>query len=119
MRPGSMHRFAGGASSSAQNHSPFGRSAPLAAFGVGGLLLLGFRRSRTRLWTLMGCLLVAGVLSFATGCGNSSGTTTTTTTTPSGDVPTGSYTLTLTGTSTADSSITASTTLTLTVSAAS
>lgn len=119
MRPGSLHRFAGATgSSSAQNHSPFGGAAPLAAFGVGGLLLLGFRRSRTRLWTLMGCLLLAGVLSFSTGCGHSSGTTTTTTTTTtSNEVPAGTYTLTLTGTSTADSSISATTTLTLTVTA--
>jgi len=113
VRPGGLHRFAGAAGSgSAQNHSPFRGSTPIAAFGLGGLLLFGFRRSRTRLWTLMGCLLVAGVLSFASGCGGSSGTVTPPVT---DEVPAGSYTLTVTGTSTADSSITASTTLTLTV----
>ena len=118
MRPGSQLRFAGAAgSNSAHNRSPFRRSAPLAAFGVGGLLLLGFRRSRTRLGTLMGCLLVAGVLSFANGCGNTSGTAIKTPTNSSNDVPAGTYTLTVTGTSTADSSLTATTTLTLTVTA--
>lgn len=110
MRPGSLHR-------SARSRSPFRGSAPLAAFGVGGLLLLSFRRSRKRLGTLMGCLLVAGVLSFANGCGGSSGTVSKTPTNPSNEVPAGTYTLTVTGTSTADSNITASTTLTVTVTA--
>ncbi len=114
MRPAGLHRFAAATGGSAQKHSPFGGSTPVAAFGLGGLLLLGLRRSRARLWTLMGCVLVAGVLSFANGCGGSSGTATTTTT--SDEAPAGTYTLTVTGTSTTDSSITANTTLTLTVS---
>lgn len=107
-----LSRSAGG---TASNRSPFGGSAPLKAAGLGGLLLLGFRK-RSRILTLLGCLvLTVSIASFTSGCGSNSGTTTTTTTTGSGGIAKGSYTLTVTGTDSATSSIAASTTLTLTV----
>lgn len=108
---------AGTTASSRPPSSPFRRSVPFTA-AVAGFLFLGIRKFRSRAGALLGCLLLVGVLGFATGCGNSSGTnpsnSTTTTTTPA-NVATGTYTLTLTGTDTSNSAITASTQLTLTV----
>lgn len=109
--------FTHSAGSTASNRSPFGGGVPLAAFGLGGILLLGLRRSRSKLGTILGCaLLSVSLAGFAAGCGNSAGTVTNSSTGgTSTQVAKGSYTLTVTGTDTTTSSITASTTLTLTV----
>lgn len=115
MRPG-MHaiEFRGGGGA-AQNRSPFGGGVPVAAAGLGGLLLFGLRR-RSKLWTMLGCLMMAVALGgFASGCGGHSGTGTGTGGGGTTTVAPGSYSLTLQGTDSVNTGITASTNLTLTV----
>lgn len=111
-----IRKFEGGGTT-AENRSPFGGTVPLGAATLGGLLLFGFRRSRSRVWTMLGCLmLMTAVGGFSLGCGSTAGTATTTTTkSTSGTVPAGSYSLAVVGTDSVNSSLTASTNLTLTV----
>lgn len=110
--PGSLVRFGNGGGA-AQNHSPFGGALPIGASALAGVLLFGFRKQRSKLWTMLGCLMLALALGgFASGCGSSNsgggggG---------SNDVPAGSYAITLTGTDSANSSVTTSVNLTLNV----
>jgi subtilase family serine protease len=112
-----VHSFArNGTIASTQDRAPnggqpLGSTIPLSAAALAGVLCLGFRRSRVRMGTLMGCLMLFTTLGLAVGCGSSSGTTTTTST----DVAAGTYTVTLTGTDTTTSAITAATTFSVTV----
>ncbi|MGC2618781.1 MAG: S53 family peptidase [Acidobacteriaceae bacterium] len=101
----------------AANHGPtggqpLGKTIPLGAAALAGLLGFGFRRSRARMWMLMSCLMLFAMVGLTVGCGSSSGSTTTTTST---DVAAGTYTATLTGTDITTSTITAKTTFTVTV----
>ncbi|MGC2300831.1 MAG: S53 family peptidase [Acidobacteriaceae bacterium] len=98
------------------NNRPLGKSIPISAAALAGILFLGFRKSKKAL-SLLSCLLVVAMLGFAAGCGSSNGTSSnsSSTSSTSTDVPTGTYTVTLVGTDTATSTITATTTLTLTV----
>jgi hypothetical protein len=114
-----VHSFAkagGTANRAATEHGPLGRSLPLGAAALAGLVLFGFRRvrqvARSKAWTMLAVLALAAGVGFASGCGSSGGTATTTTTPTSTNVAAGSYTLTVTGTG---SSVTASTTLAVTV----
>lgn len=110
--PGSFVRFGNG-NGAAQNRSPFGGALPIGASALAGVLLFGFRKQRSKLWTMLGCLMLAMALGgFVSGCGGGS----------SGggggggnNVPAGSYGITLTGTDSANSSLTSSINLTLNV----
>jgi hypothetical protein len=75
MRPGFYRiRPVGVSGWQAHNRSPFGGAIPIGASAMAGLLLFGFRRQRSKLWTMLGCLMLAVALGgFATGCGGSSG----------------------------------------------
>jgi subtilase family serine protease len=111
--PRAFIRF-GNSGGAAQNRSPFGGAVPIGASALAGLLLFGLRRQRSKLGTMLGCLMLAVALgSFATGCGGGSGTGTGTG--GSNDVPPGSYSVTVTGTDSVNSSITTSVNLTLQV----
>jgi hypothetical protein len=92
---------------------PLGRTIPLSAAALAGLLCFGFRKSRLKIWTVMSCLILVTMLGMTVGCGSSSGSTTTTTTTT--DVTAGTYSVTLTGTDTTTSTITATTSFSVTV----
>jgi len=98
------------------NNPPLGRTIPISAAALAGILFIGFRKSRKAL-SLLSCLALIAMLGFAAGCGSSSGSSTTSSSTgsTSTDVATGTYTLTLTGTDTTTSTINYTTTLTLTV----
>jgi hypothetical protein len=110
------HSFvrAGHGAAASSDKAPLGRTIPISAAALAGILLLGFRRSR-KAWAAISCLLLAAVLGFATGCGSSTGSSSNSSTSTSTDVAAGAYTLTVTGADTTTASITASTTLTLTV----
>lgn len=90
--------------------------APISAAAVfAGLLLLGLRRRRTKLWTGSICLLLLAVaLGLPAGCGGSNPGSSNPGSTAN-DVAKGTYTVTLDGTDTSNSSIAASTTLTVTI----
>jgi subtilase family serine protease len=108
-----VHSFlrAGGTGQAATSGAaPLGRTIPLSAAALAGVLLFGFRKMRAGARTLLGCLALMVVLGLAVGCGSSSGTKTT-----SNNVAAGSYTVTVAGTDTTTATITASTTLTVTV----
>jgi subtilase family serine protease len=98
------------------NNQPLGRTIPISAAALAGILFIGFRKSRKAL-SLLSCLVLVAMLGFAAGCGNSSGSGTTSSSTgsTSTEVASGTYTLTLTGTDTTTSTINYTTTLTLTV----
>ncbi|HEX4008270.1 MAG TPA: S53 family peptidase [Acidobacteriaceae bacterium] len=108
----SLDRGTGPGDAAGHSGGPLGKTIPLSAAALAGVLLLGFRRMRSGARALVGCLVLAVVVGFASGCGSSSGTTTTTTTK---DVAAGTYTVTVAGTDTTTSSITASTSFTVTV----
>ncbi len=111
----SFVRKSTGGVASTQNHAPFGKSVPLGAAALAGVLLCGFRRSR-KAWPVLSCLLLVALLGFSVGCGSTSTAASSATTgSTSTDVAQGVYSLTLTGTDTSTSTITASTTLSLTV----
>jgi len=105
-----------GGVASTQDHSSAGKSVPLGAATLAGVLLFGFRKSR-KAWSALSCLLLVLLLGFSVGCGSSAGSSASgsSTTSTSTDVALGSYSLTLIGTDTSTSGITASTTLSLTV----
>ena len=98
------------------DHQPLGKSIPISAAALAGILFLGFRKSRKAL-SLLSCLLLVAMLGFAAGCGSSNGSSSnnSSTSSTSTDVATGTYTVTVVGTDTSTSTITATTTLTLTV----
>jgi subtilase family serine protease len=98
------------------NNPPLGKTIPISAAALAGILFIGFRKSRKAL-SLLSCLALVAMLGFAAGCGSSSGSSTTSSSTgsTSTDVASGTYTLTLTGTDTTTSTINYTTTLTLTV----
>jgi len=114
------HSFArhspNGTAAANKTQQPFGKTIPIGAAAFAGALLFGFRKSR-KAWTLLGCLLLAGLLGLALGCGNTSSNSTNSSSTgsTSTDVAAGTYTLTVVGADTTTSSITANTSLTLTV----
>jgi subtilase family serine protease len=119
LRPG-FSRFAraGAGSGQAQNGTPFGGALPIGASAMAGLLLFGFRRSRSKVWTMLGCLMLALALGgFATGCGGSSGSGTTKITGggTSSDVPKGTYTFVLVGVDSSNGAINGQANVTLTV----
>jgi subtilase family serine protease len=99
--------------------SPFHPSMPIRAAAVGGLLLFGFRRFRSRPFSALGCLLLIAMLGVASGCGSNSSPSVATNNSAnpatSTQLAAGTYALTLTGTDAANSAITASTSVTLTV----
>jgi subtilase family serine protease len=109
--PGALVRFGHGGGT-AHNRSPFIPALPIGASALAGVLLFGFRRQRSKLGAMLGCLMLAMALGgFVSGCGGSSGTGTGN----SNNVPPGSYAITLTGTDSANSSVTTSVNLTLNV----
>jgi subtilase family serine protease len=114
------HSFARGSAarvaSSRDNQPPIGKSIPISATALAGILFLGFRKSR-KAWAVLSCLVLVAMLGFATGCGSSNGAagSGSTTNPASTEVATGTYSLTLVGTDTKTASLTAGTTLTLTV----
>jgi subtilase family serine protease len=114
VRKGSIHSFVPGKNMAGKSEpSPFSRRAlPVGAEAVlAGFLLVGLRRRRAGLWTMLSALALVAVLGTATGCGANSSSSSSTST----EVAKGTYTLTLEGTDASDSSISASTTFTLTV----
>lgn len=106
-----------------------GRHPVGTAVGFAAVLLIGGLSRKTRSWTVLSCLLVAGALGVLSGCGSSSSsssssssgsftlsaTNMTITRSSSSGVSAGTYTITVTGTDTSSSSLTATTTFTLTV----
>lgn len=88
---------------SAPRRLPPGLPAPIKAAALGGLMLIGLRRSRSKLWAIFGSLLLVVALG-GSGCGSGPAV-----------VPRGTYTLTVTGTDTVNPSLTASTAVTLVV----
>ena len=114
----SFVRKGAGTVASSKDGSPLRRGIPAGAAALAGVLLFGFRKSR-KMRTLLGCLVVVAMLSFAAGCGGTSGTSPSNNsgggTSTSTDVAKGTYTVTVKGTDSANSSLTASTTFTLTV----
>lgn len=119
MRPGYYRIKTGNPGGQAQNRAPFRGAIPIGASALAGVLLFGFRRSRSKVWTMLGCLILLMALSgLAVGCGGSSG---------SGgggggggggtgsEVTKGTYSLELVGIDSTNGAINASTSLTLTV----
>jgi subtilase family serine protease len=108
-----VHSFArNGTVALIPNHAPIGKSIPLGAAALAGMLCFGLRKSRARMWTLMSCLMLFAMVGLTVGCGSSSGSSGGGT---SKDVAAGTYTVTLTGTDATTSTITASTTFSVTV----
>jgi subtilase family serine protease len=86
------------------------RAMPISfAIAIGGFVLLVIQRRESWLRAGLSCLVLAGILGMATGCGGGNGGSN------SNDVAKGTYTFTLDGRDTSNSSIAASTTFTLTV----
>jgi subtilase family serine protease len=88
------------------------RIVPVSAAAIAGFLLVGMRRKRSVLSSILSCLILLLVVGASLGCGSSTSGSSSSTST---DVAKGTYTLTLGGTDASDSSIASSTTLTLTV----
>jgi hypothetical protein len=108
-----FHTFVPGKGATAKaDPTPLSRRAvPVGAEAVlAGFLIVGLRRRRSAIWTILSAIVVAAALGLATGCGSSGSSSSTST-----DVAKGTYTVTLDGTDASDSSIAASTTFTLTV----
>ncbi|GGG92464.1 protease pro-enzyme activation domain-containing protein [Silvibacterium dinghuense] len=103
-------------SASAKQSPPAGSRFPLSSVvAVAGLLCVGLARRRSRITSLLGCVLILGAIGFASGCGSSGSSSSSSSTSTSTDVAKGTYSLTLVGQDSSDSSITNSTTFTLTV----
>lgn len=110
-----VHSFtkSGGTTSASLEHGkPMGRSLPVGAAALAGLLLFGFGRvrqvARSQAWRMLAIVALALTIGVASGCGSSKGNSPSS----SGKVTAGSYTVSVTGTS---SSVAASTSLTVTV----